>query len=481
MVGRKQELEELNKLYNSGKAELVAIYGRRRIGKTYLVDTAFENRITFRHAGLSPVEAKDKKKGLLKEQLEHFYFSLQLQGMAKSHCPKSWLEAFFMLEKLLQSKDNGDRQVVFLDELPWMDTPQSGFITAFEGFWNTWACHRANIMVIVCGSANSWILDKLINNHGGLYNRVTYEINLSPFTLGECKEYLESMGVMLSDYDITQSYMILGGVPFYLGYFERGLSLAQTVDKLFFKNNAKLKNEYENLFESTFSKSEAMKTIVEFLDKRNDGYTRRELVDGLGITDSGHLSKNLKALIASDFVQEYVPFGLGKREVHYRLVDPFCKFCLRFINGKEYLDEEFWQQNKTSPAINSWRGFAFENVCFNHIGKIKEALGISGVITSQSAWSKRDNEEDDDNTLIDMIISRNDNVVNMCEMKFYSEEFTIEKSYHATLMKRNRLLSSMIPKKAVIHGTLITTYGLTYNEYSGDFVKVITLKDLFKD
>ena len=480
MVGRKQELEELNKLYNSGKAELVAIYGRRRIGKTYLVDTAFENRITFRHAGLSPVEAKDKKKGLLKEQLEHFYFSLQLQGMAKSHCPKSWLEAFFMLEKLLQSKDNGDRQVIFLDELPWMDTPQSGFVTAFEGFWNAWACHRANIMVVVCGSANSWILDKLINNHGGLYNRVTYEIKLSPFTLGECKEYLASTGVMLSDYDITQSYMILGGVPFYLGYFERGLSLAQTVDKLFFKNNAKLKNEYENLFESTFSKPEAMKTIVEFLDKRNDGYTRRELVDGLGITDSGHLSKNLKALIASDFVQEYVPFGLGKREVHYRLVDSFCKFCFRFINGKEYLDEEFWQQNITSPAINSWRGFAFENVCFNHIGKIKEALGISGVITSQSAWSKRDNEEDD-NTQIDMIISRNDNVVNMCEMKFYSEKLTIEKSYHATLMKRNRLLSSMIPKKAVIHGTLITTYGLTYNEYSGDFVKVITLKDLFKD
>lgn len=481
MVGRKQELEELNKLYNSGKAELVAVYGRRRIGKTYLVDTAFENRITFRHAGLSPVEAKDKKKGLLKEQLEHFYFSLQLQGMAKSHCPKSWLEAFFMLEKLLQSKDNGDRQVIFLDELPWMDTPQSGFVTAFEGFWNTWACHRANIMVIVCGSANSWILDKLINNHGGLYNRVTYEIKLSPFTLGECKEYLESIGVMLSDYDITQSYMILGGVPFYLRYFERGLSLAQTVDKLFFKKNAKLKDEYNRLFESTFSKPEAMKTIVEFLGKRNDGYTRRELVDGLGITDSGHLSKNLKALIASDFVQEYVPFGLGKREVHYRLVDPFCKFCLRFINGKEYLDKEFWQQNITSPAINSWRGFAFENICFNHIGKIKEALGISGVITSQSAWSKRDNEEDDDNTQIDMIISRNDNVVNMCEMKFYSEEFTIEKSYHTTLMKRNKLLSSMIPKKAVIHGTLITTYGLTYNEYSGDFVKVITLKDLFKD
>ncbi len=481
MVGRKHELEELNKLYNSKKAELVAIYGRRRIGKTYLVDMAFENKITFRHAGLSPVEAKGKKGSLLKEQLQHFYFSLQLQGLPKSHRPESWLEAFFMLEQLLQSKDNGERQVIFLDELPWMDTPQSGFVTAFEGFWNTWACHRPNIMVIVCGSANSWILDKLINNHGGLYNRVTYEIKLSPFTLGECKEYLDSLNVVLSDYDITQSYMILGGVPFYLGYFERGLSLAQTIDKLFFKQNAKLKDEYDRLFESGFTNPQTMKTLVKYLSQKNAGYTRKEICQDLKITDSGHLSKNLKALIASDFVIEYVPFGMGKRDVHYRLTDPFCKFCLKFVNGKTSMDEEFWQQNITSPSINSWRGFAFENVCFNHIGKIKDALGISGVITSQSAWSKRAEEDNNDSAQIDMIINRNDNVINMCEMKFYSGDFTVDKSYHTTLINRQKLLSTLIPRKSVIHGTLITTYGVTYNEYSGDFVKVITLKDLFKE
>ncbi len=481
MVGRKHELEELNKLYNSKKAELVAIYGRRRIGKTYLVDMAFENKITFRHAGLSPVEAKGKKGSLLKEQLQHFYFSLQLQGLPKSHRPESWLEAFFMLEQLLQSKDNGERQVIFLDELPWMDTPQSGFVTAFEGFWNTWACHRPNIMVIVCGSANSWILDKLINNHGGLYNRVTYEIKLSPFTLGECKEYLDSLNVVLSEYDITQSYMILGGVPFYLGYFERGLSLAQTVDKLFFKQNAKLKDEYDRLFESGFTNPQTMKTLVKYLSQKNAGYTRKKICQDLKITDSGHLSKNLKALIASDFVIEYVPFGMGKRDVHYRLIDPFCKFCLKFVNGKTSMDEEFWQQNITSPSINSWRGFAFENVCFNHIGKIKDALGISGVITSQSAWSKRAEEDNNDGAQIDMIITRNDNVINMCEMKFYSGDFTVDKSYHTTLINRQKLLSTLIPRKSVIHGTLITTYGVTYNEYSGDFVKVITLKELFKE
>ena len=183
MVGRKKEINELNNLYHSNKAELVAIYGRRRVGKTYLVDETFKGRITFRHAGLSP--AAENKKGMLKAQLEHFYYSLLLQGMKKSKKPENWLEAFFMLEMHLETIDDGGRQLIFLDELPWLDTPRSGFMTAFEAFWNTWGCHRDNLMVVVCGSANSWILDKLINNHGGLYNRVTYEIKLAPFTLGE--------------------------------------------------------------------------------------------------------------------------------------------------------------------------------------------------------------------------------------------------------------------------------------------------------
>lgn len=481
VVGRKQETQELNNIYNSGKAELVAIYGRRRVGKTYLVDETFKNRITFRHTGLSPVEEGTKEGNTLKNQLEHFYFSLQLHGMPKSHRPQTWLEAFFMLEQLLQSKDNGDRQVIFLDELPWLDTPGSGFITAFEGFWNTWACHRSNIMVVVCGSANSWILDKLIDNHGGLYNRVTHELKLEPFTLAECKEFFKSNNLVISDYDIVQSYMIFGGIPFYLGYFERGLTLAQNVDKLLFLSNAKLKDEYNRLFESGFKNPEIMKSIVNLLSQLNAGFTRKEIVEKLKITDSGHLSKYLKALIASDFVIEYVPFGLGKRETHYKLVDSFCKFWLKFVNEKENLDSAFWQPNVTSNQINSWRGFAFENVCFNHIKQIKSALGISGVITTHSAWSKRPDETGEKGSQIDLLISRNDNVVNMCEMKFYSEEFSVNKDYHETLVKRQSLLSTMIPKKSVVHGTLITTYGLTYNEYSGDFINTITMDDLFKD
>lgn len=255
MIGREKEADILNNLYHSGKAQLVAIYGRRRVGKTYLVDEVFQNRITFRHAGLSPVEEDGNR---MKKQLEHFYYSLVMQGMKAKAKPKDWLEAFFMLEQLLQEKDDGSRQLVFLDELPWMDTRKSGFLTAFEAFWNTFACHRHNLMVIVCGSSNSWILDKLINNHGGLYGRVTYQIYLLPFSLKETKAFFKDRDIILSDYDIVQSYMIFGGIPYYLGYFQRGLSLAQNVDAIVFKKNAPLRTEFDRLFSSVFSSPEKM-------------------------------------------------------------------------------------------------------------------------------------------------------------------------------------------------------------------------------
>ena len=476
MIGRKQESKELNRLYDSGRSELVAIYGRCRVGKTYLVDETFGGRITFKHAGLSP--ADEDAKGLLHAQLNHFYNSLILHGMETCEKPENWLDAFLLLEKYLQKKDDGSRQLVFLDELSWLDSPRSGFIRAFEGFWNTWGCHRKNLMVVVCGSANSWVLDKLINNHGGLYGRVTYEIKLSAFTLHECEAFYKSREVHFSRYDITQSYMIFGGIPYYLGYLDKELSLAQNVDKLFFARNAVLKNEYDRLFESVFTNPEAIKSIVQLLYTRNSGFTRKEITESLRITDGGTLSKNLNALLASDFIVKYVPFGFSKREEHYKLTDPFCLFYLHFVKHQEKKNERYWQQNTASPSIVSWRGFAFEHVCFNHIDQIKQALGISGVITAHSAWSKRD--DDREGIQIDLLIERRDNVINMCEIKFTSDDFAVDKSYYRVLLARPERLLKMVSPKISIQSTLITTYGLKRNEYSSAFTNVVTMDDLFR-
>ena len=476
MIGRQYEVKELNRLYDKNKAELVAVYGRRRVGKTYLIDETFEGRITFRHAGLAP-EEEETDKSQLRAQLDHFYSSLELFGVETEKKPDSWFEAFLMLEKHLQKIDDGSRQLVFFDELPWLDTPRSRFIKAFEGFWNNWGCHRKNLMVVVCGSANSWILDELINNRGGLYGRVTYEIKLLPFTLRDCKEFYKANNINFSDYDIVQSYMIFGGIPYYLGYMDGELSLAQNVDRVFFADNAKLKFEYDRLFESAFVNPEAVKAIVELLYTNNNGFTRSEITSKLGVSDGGRLSRNLNSLIASDFIMKYVPFGSGKRDEHYKLVDPFCIFYNHFVRKQKGINKRFWQQNVTAPAVVTWRGLAFERVCFNHIEQIKAALGIADVITSVSAWTRISG--DDNGTQIDMLIIRNDNVINMCEIKYYSDDFMVDNQYYRKLVSRQELLATQVSRKYSIYNTLITTFGLKKNEHSGIFTRVLSMNDLF--
>lgn len=478
IIGREKEIAELKELYNSDKSEFVAVYGRRRVGKTFLVDEALKGKITFRHAGLSPVDESNKKNSL-KDQLKHFHFSLQMQGWKKRKCPTSWMEAFFMLSQLLEEKNDGKRQVVFLDELPWLDTPRSGFIIAFEGFWNTWGCHRDNLMLVVCGSANSWMLDNLVNSHGGLYGRTTYEVKLRPFTLAECEKFYKKKGIRMSHYDMVQSYMILGGIPYYLGYMKKEMSLAQNIDHLFFAEDSKLHDEYDRLFASVFANPEQMKRIVELLGNRRSGYTRQEILVKTGLDDNGSSSKMLKALVASDFIQLYVPFGKGKREEQYKLTDPFCLFYMKYVKGRTEIDQEFWMHNVVSSSVNSWRGFAFEEVCFAHIRQIKNALNILGISSTQSAWALKGDDEKEGSQM-DLLINRKDNVVNLCEMKFYNEKFTVSKYYHAKMVHRQNLLTGQLPKRTTVHNVLVTTDGLNYNEYSGIFQNVITIDKLFE-
>lgn len=477
MIGREEEIREMNERYDSGRPEFIAVYGRRRVGKTYLIDEALKDRITFRHSGLSPVDEQNHKNGL-KEQLRHFYLSLQLQGMKKSKCPTSWLEAFFMLERHLQSIDDGSRQVVFLDELPWMDTPRSGFITALEAFWNGWAYHRDNMMLVVCGSATSWMTDKLINNYGGLYGRLTSRMKLSPFTLNECERFFQSKDITLSRYDIAQGYMVVGGIPYYLDYMRKGLSLAQNIDRMFFAEGAKLRDEYDRLFASVFSNPEQMKSIVQLLGTRHSGFTRQEILAKTGLDDGGAVTKLLKALEVSDFIKSYVPFGNGKRDLHYKLTDPFCLFHLKFVQGQTEIDPDFWMHNVASPSVSAWRGIAFEELCFSHIGQIKKALDILGVSSRQSAFVVKGDGETE-GMQIDLLIDRKDNVLNLCEMKFVGSEFEVDNDYDKKLRHRLQWMLDHINRKQSLQMTLVTTFGLKYGYHSGMFQQVVTLDHLF--
>lgn len=473
IIGRKKEISELKERLESKQSEFVVIYGRRRVGKTFLVNEVLSDKMAFYHTGLSPFELE--KKALLRAQLMNFYSSLKRYGYDGDKAPDNWLEAFDMLINLLTAKNHSEKYVVFIDEIAWMDTSRSGFITAFEHFWNGWAASQHNIMLVVCSSAASWVLNNIINNRGGLYDRTTCEIHLSPFTLHECSDYFASRDIHMDLYDQAVTYMALGGIPFYLSMLRKGISVAENIDSLFFTKDAKLRNEFDNLFGAQFAEPEMLKSITRLLATKKIGYTRQEISEKCKIKSGGGLSSLLKALTESDFILPYHSFKGSKRDVRFKLTDPFLRFYLQFKSSTT--NERFWQDNQNSPKLNTWRGIAFENLCFCHIPQIKKALGINGVQTEVLPWHS---EQKSGGAQTDMIIDRADRVVNICEMKFYNTEFCIDKSYDANL--RNKMAVFMeetkIRKTPVM--TLITTYGLKYNEYSGRFQKILTLKDLFE-
>lgn len=478
IIGREKEQLKLQAIYNSKKPELVVVKGRRRVGKTYLINNTFNNNFSFKYTGISPIDLNENKESKLKQQIDSFYISLLKYGY-KGNKPTSWLEAFYCLEVLLETKRSDERMVVFIDELPWLDTHKSNFISSFENFWNNWGSTNENLMLIVCGSSNSWINDNLLNNYGGLYDRVTKIIDLSPFSLQETKEYFEYNNIVFSNYDIVQSYMIFGGIPFYLDLLNPALSLVQNVNELFFNKNAILKNEFNQLFRSAFKNPEEVKKIVLSLSKNRLGLTKKEISKETKISDGGTLTSFLQSLIASNIIIKYTPFDKNKNEHYYKLIDQFCLFYIHFVKDNNSLDNTFWQDNITSQNVVSWRGFSFENVCFYHIDKIKDVLRIAGLTTNISAFNYSGGD-DESGSQIDLLIVRKDNIVDVCEIKFYGLPYSVTQNDINKIKERELLISNKISKKYAIHHILIASYGVKKNEYSNYFQNIITIDDLLK-
>lgn len=479
MIGRKKELEKFQDAVSKDRAQLIAVYGRRRVGKTFLVNEFCGNKYSFKHTAVSPVDdaSGKKKKNLMRIQLQEFYYSMRTYGLDSGEpVPGSWFEAFHMLEDLLQKKDDGSRMILFIDELPWMDTAKSNFIPAFEHFCNDWVLARKNVKLFVCGSATSWILDKLINNKGGLYGRVTLPVYVSPFSLYECQEYFKEGGFRYDQYDVCRAYMVFGGIPYYLDQFRKGYSVAQNIDSILFAPDAPLKEEFDKLFSSQFSSPAELKRIITVLAGRRTGFSREELITKGPFSSGGTLTENLNALEKSKLIESYIPFG--SKEQKYKLIDPFCHFYLKY--GKNNVGKlSYWQINEKSPSVASWMGYAFEDLCFCHIRQIKRALGIEGVITQESSWSISP-ETAKSGTQIDMVINRDDRFVSLCEMKFTRGEFEITGAYSIKILDRMSRVQELLENKKSIQSVLITSFGLKANAYSGRFDKVITMEDLFQ-
>ena len=478
IIGRKAEQRLLNDWYGSGNAEFVVVYGRRRVGKTFLIRECLDRRITFHHTALSPVETGAR--GQMKSQLQNFWYSLKNHGAAVRQCPKDWMEAFEALIAFLEELPKRGRMVVFIDELPWMDTPRSGFVPALEHFWNGWGAKRDDLMLIVCGSATSWVSDKILGNSGGLYGRATREMRLSPFTLSECEDYFKSRGIIMDRYSQLQSYMAVGGIPYYLSFYEKGRSLAQNIDNLFFQKGGRLTLEFQRLYSSVFSQPEAYIKVVRVLASRREGFTRAEISEKARIPTGGGLTKILEALEVSDFISSYRYYGRSKRDIYYRLTDFYSLFYLRFVAGNKTTDTNYWENNQLSPSVTAWRGLSFELVCFCHISQLKRAIGISGVHTEVSPW-RYEAGKDGRGAQIDMLIDRADNVIDLCEMKFTLSEFAIDKSYDEALREKLQTFISRTSCRKTVHPVLVTTFGLKQNKYSGIIQRVITMDSLYEN
>jgi predicted AAA+ superfamily ATPase len=470
LIGRKSEIEEFKDAYDSGRAEFIALYGRRRVGKTFLVKSLYEREFSFYYTGVANSN--------LKEQLAGFHEALREYGSQKSisdTAPVDWFEAFRELRKLLESSKL-KRKIVFLDELPWMDTPRSNFVKALEHFWNSWASARNEIMLVVCGSAASWVINKLIRDRGGLHNRVTRRISLVPFSLAECEEYYASNQFVVSRSQILENYMIFGGIPFYLNLLRKKDSFTANIDRLCFTEDGAMREEFALLYSSLFKDSERHEKIVRALTQKSKGMTREEIVKTAGVPNGGTLTKDLSELELSGFVRAYKAFGKQIRGSLYQLVDPYTLFYLKFIEKSSADDEAHWAKFRESQAFRSWSGYAFEQICLAHTKHIKRALGISGVITSTSSWNS---ETTDPGAQIDLVIDRRDGTISLCEMKYSETEYAIDKKTAANIKHKRQAFIEETKTRKAVQLVLVTPVGLKRNIYSDTVQFVLTAEKLF--
>lgn len=474
LIGREKEIQQLESYCSSGKSEFIAVYGRRRVGKTFLIDQFFNQQYDFYMTGMYGATNR--------ELLTHFSQRMAIHTGKVYPVPANWMDAFFQLQVYLQTLSRKRKIIVFIDELPWFDVPYSRFLKAFELFWNNWASKQNNLKLVICGSATSWMTNKVLGNKGGLHNRVTHSMHLSPFNLYETELFLKSRGFAFGRKQVLETYMVLGGTPYYLDMMNKTLSVAQNIDVLFFQDSSPLKDEYGFLFKSLFNDSDLYKKVVSTLASKNKGLSKHEIIESAGMIDNGYLTEILDNLRKCDFVRCYNAFGKKERDRLYQLTDLYSLFYLRFVKDFSGEDGEHWEHMIDATA--SWRGYAFEQVCLHHIPQIKKKLGISGIQTEISSWSCKSFVDADETEWqggqIDLLIDRKDSVINLCEMKYSDGMFTITKAYDKLITNRRESFRHVTNTRKALYLTLVTTEGVTRNSYWNNIQSEVIVDDLFE-
>jgi uncharacterized protein len=472
IIGRLAEIKILENSLHSSEAELIAITGRRRIGKTFLTTSVYQEQIVFEMIGT--------QNGTLETQLLNF--AEQLTEFSNSpfpiNAPKNWTEAFSLIRKYLQNISLQDKKVLFFDELPWLSGQKSGFLDAFGYFWNSWAS-RQNLVIVICGSAASWMIQKVVNDKGGLHNRISKHIHLEPFTLAETKAFLESREVFYDHYQILQLYMVTGGVPHYLKDIDGSKSVIQNIDALCFSKTGVLYDEFNRLYHSLFTNADNHLALIRVLATKKQGMSRNEIAKTDKLDNGGGLTRLLEELIWSGFVTEIYPYGKKKKEKIYRLTDEYSLFYLQFIESNRQQGTNVWQNLSQTQTYKSWSGYAYESICIKHIERIKQALSISGIYSSVSSFYQQGDEEND-GVQIDMLLDRNDHTINLFEIKFYNQPYILNKESADKLRQKQWRFQAISKTKKHINWLIISTFGLQKNQYSTGLISnSLSMEDLF--
>ena len=468
IIGREREMAKLSDYMQSDRSEFVAVYGRRRVGKTFLIRNFFKDKFDFYATGIID--------GTMEEELEAFHLALVRYGY-KGTKAATWIQAFDNLAVLLERK-NRNRQrrlVVFIDELPCLDTKRSGFLHALDLFWNSRASWIDNIYFVVCGSATSWMMRNIVNNKAGLHKRTTHTIHLRPFSLGQTEEYLISRKFRWPKISILQSYMVLGGIPYYLSLLDPRKNVPDNIDSLFFSAEAEMEDEFQRLFKSLFKSANTYMEIIRLLSSRREGFTRKEISEGLKLSDNGALGDMLNDLEQCDFIRRYNN-GRNQNGGIYQLMDFYSMFYFKYCVRK-VTDEHYWRNHLGTPAQNNWYGLTFERVGMWHISQIVHGLHLDTIAHEYYSWRSRDSKP---TAQIDMLIDRADGIVTVCEMKYSKDDYLLPESEYRNIVRRMDTFSSETGHRGGVQATIVTTYGLRDNMYSEISPIPITMEDLFR-
>ena len=467
IIGRESELGLLDKYNKSGKSEFVALYGRRRVGKTSLVRYYFKDKFDFYVTGVLD--------GTKADQEDAFYDALIKYGYSGEK-PKNWKEALNALGAILEKKKRKKRCVVFIDELPCFDTDYSGFVKDFGDFWNRMASWYDNIFLIICGSATAWMIRNVIDSKGGLHNRVTHEMHLRPFDLYQTEQYVKARKGKWDRLSILQMYMALGGIPYYFSLVDFSKSPAENIDALFFSQDAELKKEYRRLYKSLYKDPEQYLEIINVLATSRKGMTRKDILTKLKLASGRMISERLEDLVLCDFISHHSNGGKENSGI-YRLVDFYTLFYLTFCKN-EITDRAYWRHTINTPVQNTWYGLAFERVCMCHIWQIIQSLRLDSMLTKYYSWRSKESEV---GAQIDMVIERADGIINVCEMKYSRSDYKQDIDDSRNLINKIDDFVSETKTKKSVQTVLITTYGLREGAHADDFQKVLTLDHLFTE